>query len=160
MTQYVPTLQRSVVILKDVLDEQLGEIAALLDLTVDAVKGHLARGRARLREINVQAGAVTSIHEQTRVKEPGLEKYLRYDRWARHAFRILIFAPSRKHADYESLQLQEDAGFAGGETARQADPAAGAAANRLHRHRARGRLRHLPGALLQGRRRACLVPAQ
>ena len=52
----LPTLQRSVVILKDVLDESLTEIAALLDLTVDAVKGHLARGRARLREINAQAG--------------------------------------------------------------------------------------------------------
>jgi RNA polymerase sigma factor (sigma-70 family) len=54
----LPTVQRSVVILKDVLDEQLSEIAALLDLTVDAVKGHLARGRARLREINAQAGPV------------------------------------------------------------------------------------------------------
>jgi RNA polymerase sigma-70 factor (ECF subfamily) len=52
----LPTLQRSVVILKDVLDESLIEIAALLDLTVDAVKGHLARGRARLRQINAQAG--------------------------------------------------------------------------------------------------------
>jgi RNA polymerase sigma factor (sigma-70 family) len=52
----LPILQRSVVILKDVLDQQLSEIAALLDLTVDAVKGHLARGRARLREINAQAG--------------------------------------------------------------------------------------------------------
>jgi RNA polymerase sigma-70 factor (ECF subfamily) len=52
----LPTLQRSVVILKDVLDERLTEIAALLDLTVDAVKGHLARGRARLRQINAQAG--------------------------------------------------------------------------------------------------------
>jgi RNA polymerase sigma-70 factor (ECF subfamily) len=52
----LPTVQRSVVILKDVLDESLSEIAALLDLTVDAVKGHLARGRARLREINAQAG--------------------------------------------------------------------------------------------------------
>ena len=60
-------------------------------------------------------GEVASIHEQTRVKEPGLEKYLRYDRWARQAFRILIFSPSRKHADYESLQLREDAGFAAGE---------------------------------------------
>ena len=38
------------------LDESLIEIAALLDLTVDAVKGHLARGRAHLREINAQAG--------------------------------------------------------------------------------------------------------
>jgi RNA polymerase sigma factor (sigma-70 family) len=52
----LPTLQRSVVILKDVLDERLIEIAALLNLTVDAVKGHLARGRARLRQINAQAG--------------------------------------------------------------------------------------------------------
>jgi RNA polymerase sigma-70 factor (ECF subfamily) len=51
----LPTVQRSVVILKDVLDEPLKEIAALLDLTVDAVKAHLARGRARLREINAQA---------------------------------------------------------------------------------------------------------
>jgi RNA polymerase sigma factor (sigma-70 family) len=51
----LPTLQRSVIILKDVLDESLADIAALLDLTVDAVKGHLARGRARLREINAQA---------------------------------------------------------------------------------------------------------
>jgi RNA polymerase sigma-70 factor (ECF subfamily) len=46
------SLQCSVVILKDVLDESLIEIAALLDLTVDAVKGHLARGRVHLREIN------------------------------------------------------------------------------------------------------------
>ena len=48
----LPTMQRSVIILKDVLDESLLEIAALLDLSVDAVKAHLARGRARLREIN------------------------------------------------------------------------------------------------------------
>ena len=51
----LPLLQRSVVILKDVLDESLKDIAELLDLTVDAVKAHLARGRARLREINTQA---------------------------------------------------------------------------------------------------------
>jgi RNA polymerase sigma-70 factor (ECF subfamily) len=50
----LPILQRSVVILKDVLDESLLDIAALLELTVDAVKAHLARARARLREINVQ----------------------------------------------------------------------------------------------------------
>jgi RNA polymerase sigma factor (sigma-70 family) len=54
----LPLLQRSVVILKDVLDESLKDIAELLDLTVDAVKAHLARGRARLREINAQAAAL------------------------------------------------------------------------------------------------------
>ncbi|WP_315784866.1 MULTISPECIES: sigma-70 family RNA polymerase sigma factor [unclassified Bradyrhizobium] len=49
--------QRSVLILKDVLDEPLADIAVLLDLTVDSVKAHLARGRARLAEINAVAGA-------------------------------------------------------------------------------------------------------
>jgi RNA polymerase sigma-70 factor (ECF subfamily) len=51
----LPVLQRSVIILKDILDEPLAEIAVLLDLTVDSVKAHLARGRARLREINAKA---------------------------------------------------------------------------------------------------------
>jgi RNA polymerase sigma-70 factor (ECF subfamily) len=51
----LPIPQRSVIILKDVLDEPLAEIASLLDLTVDSVKAHLARGRARLREINEKA---------------------------------------------------------------------------------------------------------
>jgi RNA polymerase sigma factor (sigma-70 family) len=50
----LPTVQRSVVVLKDVLDHSLEDIAALLDITVNAVKGHLARGRARLKEINAQ----------------------------------------------------------------------------------------------------------
>jgi alpha-amylase len=70
---------------------------------------------ARLREIAKNpSGAVTSIHEQTRVKEPGLERYLRYDRWARNTFRLFLFDPSRSHADYENIQLQEDSGFASG----------------------------------------------
>jgi 4-alpha-glucanotransferase len=70
----------------------------------------------RLREAagKPATGAVASIHEQTRVKEPGLERFLRYDRWPRHAFRVLIFDPARTHADYEALELHEDPGFAGG----------------------------------------------
>jgi RNA polymerase sigma-70 factor (ECF subfamily) len=51
----LPILQRSVVILKDVLDEPLVEIAALLGLSIDAVKGHLARGRRRIRKINARS---------------------------------------------------------------------------------------------------------
>jgi hypothetical protein len=35
----------------------LEEIASMLDLTVNAVKAHLARGRARLKEINAKAPA-------------------------------------------------------------------------------------------------------
>jgi len=52
----LPVTQRAVVILKDVLDEPLADIASLLDLSVDAVKGHLARGRARLRELSARPG--------------------------------------------------------------------------------------------------------
>ena len=43
--------QRSCVILKDVLDYSLEEIAAMLELSVSAVKAALHRGRARLREL-------------------------------------------------------------------------------------------------------------
>jgi RNA polymerase sigma factor (sigma-70 family) len=57
----LPVLQRSVVVLKDVLDESLAEIATLLDLSVDAVKAHLARGRARLRQINAQGGPLHDV---------------------------------------------------------------------------------------------------
>lgn len=70
----LPTLQRSVVILKDVLDEPLIEIAALLDLTVDAVKGHLARGRARLREINAQADPLPDA----RPASPAVARYVAF----------------------------------------------------------------------------------
>jgi RNA polymerase sigma factor (sigma-70 family) len=55
----LPILQRSVVILKDVLDESLMEISALLDLSIDSVKAHLARGRARLRELNAKAAPIS-----------------------------------------------------------------------------------------------------
>ncbi|OLE48894.1 MAG: hypothetical protein AUG46_02135 [Acidobacteria bacterium 13_1_20CM_3_58_11] len=70
----------------------------------------------RLREAagKPATGAVASIHEQTRVKEPGLERFLRYDRWPRHAFRVMIFDPARTQADYEALELREAVGFAGG----------------------------------------------
>jgi 4-alpha-glucanotransferase len=71
---------------------------------------------ARLREAAKTAvpGAVSSIHEQTLVKEPGLERFLHYDRWPRHAFRVLLFDPDRTQTQYETLELQEDPGFAGG----------------------------------------------
>lgn len=70
---------------------------------------------ARLRDADKghAAGAI-SIHEQTRVKEPNLERFLQYDRWPRHAFRLLLFDPSRTPADYEALRLEEDSGIAGG----------------------------------------------
>jgi RNA polymerase sigma factor (sigma-70 family) len=68
----LPTVQRSVVILKDVLDQPLEEIAAMLDLTVNAVKAHLARGRARLKAVNAQAAAKPA----PRAPSPAVARYV------------------------------------------------------------------------------------
>jgi RNA polymerase sigma factor (sigma-70 family) len=68
----LPLIQRSVVILKDVLDESLKDIAELLDLTVDAVKAHLARGRARLRDVNAQASALS----EPKPASPAVARYV------------------------------------------------------------------------------------
>ena len=68
----LPTMQRSVVILKDVLDQSLEEIAAMLDLTVNAVKAHLARGRARLKTIKAQAPTKPS----PRPPSPAVARYV------------------------------------------------------------------------------------
>jgi RNA polymerase sigma-70 factor (ECF subfamily) len=52
---HLPVAQRSAVILKDVLGHSLAEIAELLDLSVDAVKAALSRGRAKLHQVNAAA---------------------------------------------------------------------------------------------------------
>lgn len=72
----------------------------------------------RLREASIAATeAGTPLHEQMRVKEPNLDRFLQYDRWPRHAFRILVFGPKRTHADYEALRLLEDPDLAAAEFA-------------------------------------------
>jgi len=68
----LPTMPRSVVILKDVLDQSLEDIAAMLDLTVNAVKAHLARGRAGLRAINAGASARPAL----RPPSPAVARYV------------------------------------------------------------------------------------
>jgi len=60
------------------------------------------------------AKGVVSIHDQARVKEEGLERWLRYDRWPRHCFRLLLFGGGKTHEDYQQLRLGEDAALAGG----------------------------------------------
>jgi len=69
---------------------------------------------ARLGQTNAGEGSVASIHDQVHSKEPGLEKLLRYDRWARHSFRLLLFPPERSQEDYEKLRLGENEAIAAG----------------------------------------------
>jgi 4-alpha-glucanotransferase len=57
---------------------------------------------------------VHSIHEQKRTKEEGLERWLIYDRWPRHAFRVFLFGLGKTQQDYGCLHLEEDAALAGG----------------------------------------------
>src|SRR5215510_8928598 len=63
--------QRSCVILKDVLDYSLEEIAAMLELSLSAVKAALRRGRTRLRELSKVSGREAPL----RVTSPALARY-------------------------------------------------------------------------------------
>ncbi len=60
------------------------------------------------------AGEVQSIHDQKRTKEEGLERWLQYDRWPRHCFRVLVFGPNKTYEDCSLIRLEEDAALAGG----------------------------------------------
>jgi 4-alpha-glucanotransferase len=82
---------------------------------INSVQRRVEAYHSKLQDAAQFASRVASIHEQTLVKEPGLEKHLKYDRWARSAFRLLLFAPDKTHADYEGLRLEESASFAGGD---------------------------------------------
>jgi hypothetical protein len=82
---------------------------------INSLQRRVEAYHSRLQNVAQFAAKVASIHEQTLVKEPGLEKHLKYDRWARNAFRLLLFAPGKTHADFEGLGLEESAAFAGGD---------------------------------------------
>lgn len=58
--------------------------------------------------------AVMSIHDQTRTKEEGLDRWLRYDRWPRNSFRLLLFDRGRNFEDYAATRLLEDPSLAAG----------------------------------------------
>ena len=70
---------------------------------------------AALKNLSAKnAQGVHSIHEQTRVKESGLERFLNYDRWPQNAFRLKLFGREKKYEDCTTVRLEEDAALAGG----------------------------------------------
>jgi alpha-amylase len=70
---------------------------------------------ARLRSLTTKrAEGSRSIHEQSRTKEEGLERFLHYDRWPRNSFRLLLFGQDKSVQDCASVKLEEDAALAGG----------------------------------------------
>ena len=82
---------------------------------INSLQRRVEAYHSKLQNAAQFAAKVASIHEQTLAKEPGLEKRLKYDRWARNAFRLLLFAPGKTHEDFEALRLEESAAFAGGD---------------------------------------------
>ena len=82
---------------------------------INSLQRRLEAYHSRLMQANQPAVGVVSIHNQTISKEAGLEKRLKYDRWPRNAFRLLLFANGKTHEDYEALRLEENAVFAGGD---------------------------------------------
>ena len=70
---------------------------------------------AKLRNLTTaHTQGAQSIHDQVRVKEDGLERWLNYDRWPRNMFRLLLFGQGKTQQDCASVQLEEDAALAGG----------------------------------------------
>ena len=93
----LPLTQRAVVILKDVLDESLGGIADLLGLSVDGVKGHLARGRAGLKVINARTASA-----DTRAASDEVARYVEmFNRRDWNGLRAVLAGDVRlKQSDY------------------------------------------------------------
>ena len=70
---------------------------------------------AKLKNISGgPAHSPQSIHEQTRAKEEGLERWLTYDRWPRSCFRLLLFGREKQYQDCGAARLEENAALAGG----------------------------------------------
>ena len=82
---------------------------------INSIQRRAETYHSRLREASSGgAGPAVSIHEGMRAKEGELERFLRYDRWPRNTFRLLLFSPEKKIEDYQDLRLDEDAALAGG----------------------------------------------
>jgi len=62
----------------------------------------------RLAALGVQ------LNQQDEVGDKGLERWLNYDRWKRHAFRLLVFSPAKTYQDCAAIKLEENAALAGG----------------------------------------------
>jgi 4-alpha-glucanotransferase len=82
---------------------------------INSLQRRLETYHAKLRTLSGHRGeGAQSIHEQTRAKEANLERWLNYDRWPRHSFRLMLFNPQKTHGDYAAVRLEEDAALAGG----------------------------------------------
>lgn len=83
---------------------------------INSIARRVEAYHSKVKSIAAGAGSqgAVSIHDLARVKEPGLERLLRYDRWNRNCFRVLLCPPEKSFSDYEQVQLDEHIGAAAG----------------------------------------------
>src|SRR4029079_88897 len=75
--QLLPPHQRTVLVLRDVLDWQASEVAALLDMTVSAVNSALHRARTTLAKHQLLAPERTAVIKDDAHTRALLERYVR-----------------------------------------------------------------------------------
>lgn len=88
----LPPKERAAVLLKDVLDYPLAEVAQIADSTLGGVKAALHRGRAKLRSLEAAPTLSTFDADQRRLFEAYVECFNRRD-W--EALRQLVRADAR-----------------------------------------------------------------
>jgi RNA polymerase sigma-70 factor, ECF subfamily len=88
----LPPKERACVLLKDVLDYPLAEIAGIVDSTLGGVKAALHRGRAKLRELQDSPTRAELDRQERKLLEAYIECFNRQD-W--DALRRLIQADAR-----------------------------------------------------------------
>jgi len=75
----LPPMERAAVLLKDVLNYRLSEIADVVDSTVGGVKSALHRGRSKLRERKEAPPRVDLDDDERRLLESYVERFNRHD---------------------------------------------------------------------------------
>src|SRR5262249_11044285 len=88
----LPPMERAGLLLKDVLDNRLGEIAEIVDSTLGGVKSALHRGRGKLRAMRQSERTIALDPEERRLLEAYAACFNRHD-W--DALRRLIQADAR-----------------------------------------------------------------
>jgi len=104
----LPPKERASVLLKDVLEHRLAEVAEVVDSTIGGVKAALHRGRAKLRTLQAAPSQAELGRQQRKLLEAYVECFNRRD-W--DALRHLIQADAKLEVVDAFVGKLEDSGY-------------------------------------------------